>query len=508
MLLQLNLLKQMKKSVLLIPVVFLSLSNSYAADAVVAVDQNNTSKSLRNGSIEIVKDLKEQDKAGYAEALNAKKITPKNNVVTTKVVPANGVKEVVVEPTKVTDSKDTTASDQKGKIGETKSIGKSQSSVGKEVVVEAAKVQDTKELTASDQKGKVVAAKPVGKSQPLKVVNSEEVVLDAADYQGGKRKATRSGSDKSSGDYAVPEAGGRVVEKITRKENVEKMIPPPDDVIYGALKRAESKSTSANSAIVIEAIQGINELVTISRLDLNRFVTPFEKVKVRTVAGEDELVSKIDGNIVYLGATKKAGVFLTEVGSDRAISLTLVPDDVPPRDIYIKLNRSSNIPAQLANVSKNVAKANGISTGSSNASDGPGGKTLPHVDLIKDTMRDMALGKIPGGYTMTVPKSGEFKCSIPGFRMRLGQSIEGSNTKIMVLRAENSSSTNEATIDEQYCYKRGVVAVAAWPDVVVPPGGATEIYVITKILDGKLTESTRPSLVGRDPSVRDDRDEY
>ena len=70
----------------------------------------------------------------------------------------------------------------------------------------------------------------------------------------------------------------------------------------------------------------------------------------------------------------------------------------------------------------------------------------------------------------------------------------------MVYRAENMSPTTEASIDEQYCYKKGVIAISAWPDVTVAPGGATEVFVLISMKAEEEEEEvgTRPSLIAKD----------
>jgi conjugal transfer pilus assembly protein TraK len=443
----------------------------------------------------------------FASALNINAFGA-DAAVQTQVAQVAKPKPVAPEMIQVSKDQDTSG-EKKPVSGNTKILKSSVvvSNTGEEEIVPDApeKKKNPAELPVKAKKAKA----DKNGNEGLTIIKADPPILDATDARAAANKemAAKKKQAKTGGDYAVPEAGGRVVEKINRKEVIEKMVPPPDDVLYGALKKDEGKAgqtgpSGPNAPIVIDAIQGVNEIITIGKHDLNRFVTPFEKIKVRTVASEDELISKVDGNIVYLGATKRVGVFITEIGSDRAISLTLVPEDVPPRDIYIKLSRTGNIPAQLSKVSRNSAKANGLLSTSSVDSDGPDGKSQSHVDVVKDVMRDIALGKIPSGYTMTVPKPGEFKCNIPGFRMKLGQSIEGSSSKIMVFRAENGSNFKEGVIDEQYCYKRGVIAVGTWPDVLVAPGSATEVFVMLKIGDSPTVGSGRPSLIGREPVVQ------
>ena len=290
--------------------------------------------------------------------------------------------------------------------------------------------------------------------------------------------------------------GVKVNERVTTERVIEKMVPPSDELIYGALKAqgladkqpaAKGATGATDRPIVIDAIQGVNEIITIGKGDLNRFVTPFSKVIVRTSAGEDELVSKVDGNVVYIGAVRRAGVFLVEAGSGRAFSLTLVPDDVPPRDIYLTMGRSANIPASLQ--MQNSAKDDEFTKNS--------GKASSHVDNIKQGMRSIAQGKLPSGYTLLRPRLTDFRCSLPSLRVRLGQVLEGSGRKYLVYRVDNETP-NEITIDEQYCYRRGVIAISAWPDVVVPAGGSTELFVLMDMAAEDVEIGGRPSLIGQE----------
>lgn len=455
---------------------------STSAIVAVAQPQQGASKSVQfspPADTTIVRDLKEQDREIYDRL---KKQGGKSGVISSTVVVSDTGEESIAPNINVKGSGPAPAA--KNKI-----------------------------MVAAPSGSKDANLKPTAGDESLTVVKSTPPALDALDSKAIKSaasgvpaaltpKAARQ-AKPSSEDRLVPEAGIRMVEKITNKEVTERMIPPPDDLLLGAIKRPETRSESrgdaTDKAIVIETIQGVNEIVTIGKNDLNRFVTPFESIKIRTAAAEDELVSKVDGNVVYLGATKRSGVFISEIGTDRAISLTLVPDDVPPRDIYLKFNRSSNIPSQLTKMTKVTAKSGGDG-------DHRTGKTQSHVDVVKDLFREIALGKIPSGYNLTPPKAGEFKCHIPGFRMRLGQSIEGARTKVMVFRAENSSQLKEAVIDEQYCYKRGVVAISAWPDVVVGPGEATEVFVMINVDDGPPPGAERPSLIGRESQAQVNED--
>jgi conjugal transfer pilus assembly protein TraK len=464
----------MNKTIISIFISALFSANLLAADTVTRIKPITT-------STEIVRDLKEKDRDAY-EKIN--KSATKSNVITSVVTVADDGTESVVAQDVANSKPKPTSNGKQVEDGLSKSKVDASRSKKRDENLSIVSSESPEILDAMDAHAN---KKPISAFQEIKKVEPKRTVVKAVKPIGLDRE--------------IPESGVRVVEKTNRKEIIEKIIPPTDDVMYGAIQNqykgersVASHGTDIDNAIVINAVQGVNEIVTISKNDLNRFVTPFEKLKVRTAAGEDDLVSKVDGNTVYLGATKRSGVFLTEVGSDRAISLTLVPDDIPPRDIYVKLSRSPNIPSSLLKSNKKL----GSTFGSNGTNDNDVGKSQSHVDNIKNIMRDLAFGKIPSGYTMTPPKSGEFNCLMPGFRLRLGQSVEGSSTKIMIFKAENTSNFKEAVIDEQYCYKRGVIAVGAWPDTTVAPGNATELFVMLKIDDNQNSESDRPSLIGRE----------
>lgn len=320
-----------------------------------------------------------------------------------------------------------------------------------------------------------------------------------------KAKANALKQSSSPDKSAAPPRASTAVN--TQRTEVIETTVWPNNVVPGSnviapdaasgLKIATGKSDAGHDTpIVIEAVQGVNQFVQVARGELNRFVTPFEKVKVRTAAGEEELVSKVDGNIVYIGVNKRAGVFLTEVGSDRAISLTLDPADVPQRDVYTKWKRAEGVPAALSQKTRLFqAKAGGA--GMDYGSE-PRDKSQSHVDAVKDVMRDLALGKLPSGYSLSAFKAGEAYCAIPGFKVRLGQMIDGGSHRVAVFRAENNTALPQQ-IDEQFCYRRGVVAVSAWPDVVVQPKGVTEVFVLMQVQDPEPASSMRPSLLWSDP---------
>lgn len=251
------------------------------------------------------------------------------------------------------------------------------------------------------------------------------------------------------------------------------------------IKRMQDEAVSGKTAY-IQAKQGVTELVPISKGQLNRIVTTFDKPNGLTVAPNTKVSVVGKALFVATGSDEPIGLFITdELDSDKAVSLTLIPSDIPPREIFISLlpnQEMSSFNAAQARVGKQ-AETN---------------EAQAFVDQMKTTMRELALGKLPAGFALSdhSKDASYLRCPQMGFRTTLGQTLEGpQNLRIAVFLASNVSGQVE-TIDEQGCYRKGVKAVAAWPKIVVEPGQDTEIFVVMQREEEVVDAySSRPSLL-------------
>ena len=113
----------------------------------------------------------------------------------------------------------------------------------------------------------------------------------------------------------------------------------------GGLPNAASEAKSAPTEEVEMPVgpetlvmrPGVNEIIPISVGQMNRIITPFTHAEVVTASG---VQPEIRDSTIYLapGDDKIITFFVTEKGSEGvALSLTLVPKAIPPREIRLEL---------------------------------------------------------------------------------------------------------------------------------------------------------------------------
>ena len=252
-------------------------------------------------------------------------------------------------------------------------------------------------------------------------------------------------------------------------------------------KPVPAKPIESRQDVVVSS--GTNTLIPISRGQMNRIVTPFDVPKVQTVSTADISVS---GNVLYVTTFEDKPVTMYVTPDDDetvAISLTLLPQGVPP------------IQANLI-LAKNVqGLASGLPVTSSTNYSGQARKwerSQPYMDTLRSLMREMALGKLPRGYSFGALTSGNKipACAQPSlsFDFSKSQLIEGHDFKVFVATAENVSGRT-VEFDHASCTHPHRAAVSAWPDEVLEPGQKTEVFVVTRVPTEVPQSSTRPSLL-------------
>ena len=203
---------------------------------------------------------------------------------------------------------------------------------------------------------------------------------------------------------------------------------------------------------------------------------------MRTVSSA---TTQVEGPAVYVAPASEEPValFVTEAGDeDRALSLTLAPRRIPPRELRLTLD--------------------GTSTGAQPAA-ARWEQAQPYLDTVTRALRGLALGDLPPGYSLRAPRSGEHVgCAQPGLAVRLGQVLEGHGLWLAVAVIENGAS-EPITLDETLCEAslgEAVLAVAAWPGPELGPGEASELYLAVRPADPAAHPRARPRLL--DQGVR------
>lgn len=246
-----------------------------------------------------------------------------------------------------------------------------------------------------------------------------------------------------------------------------------------AQKKDNNLQINSNSTLVME--EGVNQIIPIAITHLNRIVTPFSEPNPKTTSGA---TTQVHENVVYVATATDEPVtlFITEKGSEaQALSLTLVPQHIPPREVFLKMNKS------FAAFEGRRAKAERWET------------SQPYIETIRTVFRSLALGDIPSGYAMTEYPEGKSapRCAMNGlsFDFASGQYMMGHNISVSVGVVQNVS-TQPIEIKESVCGGWEIAAVAAWPHNYLMPGQNAEIYVAEKLQRSAYEGTKRPSLLG------------
>ena len=95
----------------------------------------------------------------------------------------------------------------------------------------------------------------------------------------------------------------------------------------------------AAAPVKLQVFPGQQQPVTLSRLHLNRIVTPFPAPQIRTI---DQADIRIEGSVIYLSSQQEEPfvVYITPHDSEaHALSLLVTPLDVPPKEIQLTLSK-------------------------------------------------------------------------------------------------------------------------------------------------------------------------
>jgi conjugal transfer pilus assembly protein TraK len=260
-------------------------------------------------------------------------------------------------------------------------------------------------------------------------------------------------------------------------------LPPVDARV---LKAAEQQVTSV-APQQIQIKPGINELMPIAVGHLNRLVTPFDNPVVTTTS---QASTSTKGKIVYVATVDETPVTLYITPGDNqdiALSLTLIPKRIPAREIHLSLDKDSyKLLTKLQQQTKTTSSAKSAD------------QQQEYISHLKKTFRDLGLQKTPSGFSLRDPSHAEnIHCLQDHVQIKTGQVLEGQEMLILVGIARNTGSAS-IEFDERACAtsKDEVLAVAAWPKVVLGANESTEVYVAIR-RSADQTATLRPTLLNR-----------
>jgi len=240
----------------------------------------------------------------------------------------------------------------------------------------------------------------------------------------------------------------------------------------------------------IAVIPGVTEIVPVALGQLNRIVTPFERPELKTTS---QAATRVDGSVIYLAPKTETpvGLYLTEKGDESlAISITLVPKRIPPREIRLSLAADAE---GLGYHSREKARR--------------WEEAYPYEETLRNLLRQIALGQLPPGYALrasvpparrTCAREEEAKRAGILFDFERAQMLVGAHLEVAVGVVHNTGE-RPVELKESWCAGDAVAAVAFWPEVVLEPGQATEVYVAFQRLPPRPRSAQRPSLLGDAP---------
>ena len=250
---------------------------------------------------------------------------------------------------------------------------------------------------------------------------------------------------------------------------------------------SEAKRDAAQPSLPQQTLRvspGVNEIIPVAMGHLNRIITPFDQPQVRTVSAA---TTQIEGKVLYVAPADENPVTLYVTpgnNEELALSLTLAPRRIPPREIRLTLDAEHY--RKLGSLQRSVER--------SSAADGH--SSQDHVAALKQTFRALALMQTPRGFSLREPQTGEsIRCTQPQLNIATGQALEGRDWVVLVGTVRNTG-LSALEIDERACAEENqeTVAVAAWPKVLLEPGEVSELYVMVRRTSE--TETTaRPSLL-------------
>ena len=229
-------------------------------------------------------------------------------------------------------------------------------------------------------------------------------------------------------------------------------------------------------AKTITAAPGTTVLLEIAIGHLNRIVTPFDSPVVHTVS---TAATQVDGSAVYI-ATENAepiSLYIAD-GKDAAsaLSLTLAPRYVPPREIVLSVPGHRKASSSGRRTTGNDARMPVLAN---TAAMGCEASSPPYIAGIVEVLRGMAQGRVPTGFTVQSGSGGYKPRCANGIKLKKTQVSVGPTTSVVTAAVSNTSQ-GPITVDHQSCTLDGqtIAATAAWPRKELAPGEETELFLV------------------------------
>lgn len=276
-----------------------------------------------------------------------------------------------------------------------------------------------------------------------------------------------------------------VVAAATAKADLPKPPPKPVKVEKKLTTTGQLRLKSDNRS-KIEVLPGVNEIVQVAVNHLNRIVTPYPNPDVRTTSA---ITQEIHDNVVYIGTSEESPVtlYITEEGAEQqAISLTLIPRKVPPREITLTMAGSLEDNSLMAFQTKVAQKWE-----TSNS----------YVQGIYKSMATLAVGEVPSGYKLTNKPVGRLPdCRQAGLSFDFTSDPQSALGHHLIYHIGIMTNISPRPIEfkEELCGDWDIAGAGSFPLLVLNPGQSSEVFVAEKRnYKRSIKKSRRSLLVGK-----------
>lgn len=244
---------------------------------------------------------------------------------------------------------------------------------------------------------------------------------------------------------------------------------------------------------------GQNQAMPVGVGLLNSIQTNFEAVKVKTT-DEDSIIETEDGNIfITPNSLKPVSLIVFEAGvMNSQVSLVLVPGNTPPAMIDVDVSLDKSMVDKGRAYREQIRKRNDEARAELDRmkQQADGRPQSGHTRKIIDTLRPVAQGRIPTGFTMSsnIPRAYQKPCQVP-IEHHTGQRLNGGKEIIDVVLMYNDTN-RPFQVREEMCLSEDAIAVAVFNASYLQPGQDTEVYILRNktYFEDLSREKNRPRL--------------
>lgn len=327
----------------------------------------------------------------------------------------------------------------------------------------------------------------VSESQRADVATERQAVMGTPVQQGG-------GAGFLEGKSLTPTAEAQAMvaaaeqERVATTEQLRAQLPAEATPAQSTFM--DQVMSSYAPVQKLKLTPGDNIMVPVAVGLMNRVSTTFNMAAVKT--HESKSIIEVDGGVVYITIKemKPVGLLIYEEGvPESAVSITLVPDNVPPVMISADISVTQEMLVKSQQYREEV-KADEMRAQAEDVAKSQN-YSPEYVTRIKEILTPIGQGKIPDGFSMSadlrdVPSE---PCSVT-LPQHVGQRLIGSQEFVDVVAIKNTTKHPYA-LSEKMCLGDGVMAVAIYNTAILQPGQGTEVYIMRDKLYEQSRSSTR-----------------